>query len=111
LEGGAAVNAYEQELMLSGETDDLPTDWKPGASRGLAPELRPDAEALWDAWESLCWSRPVGFGMGAIPVSEVLAYCTLLGIRDLDERERILGAVQRLDAEFLKYHAEQAKQK
>lgn len=87
----------------------MPEGWRPGGAQGPAPQLWPGAEALWEAWESLCWSRPVGWGMGAIPVSEVLAYCALLGISDLDQRERILGAIQRLDAEFLKHHAEKSK--
>lgn len=73
------------------------------------PELLPSAEALWEAWVVLQNSRPVGFDIGYIPVSEVLAYCALLGISDLNQRERILTAVQRLDVEYLKHHAEQRK--
>lgn len=95
--------------MLSGETANLPEGFKPGGAHGSAPELLPGAVSLWEAWEALQWSRPIGQSIGAIPVSEVLAYCLLFGIEDFDQRGRILGAVQRLDAEFLKHHAEQMK--
>ena len=89
----------------------LPEGWKPGGVQGPAPELLPGAQSLWEAWEALSWSRAVGFGVGAIPVSEVLAYCELLQIRSLWQRERLLRTIQRLDAEIMKHHAEQAKQK
>lgn len=89
----------------------MPEGWKPGGHGGLEPELLPGAHAVWEAWEALHWSRPVGWGMGAIPVSEVLAYCVLLGIEDLNQRGWILRAVQRLDSEFLKHHAEESKKK
>ena len=78
---------------------------------GEAPELLPGAFSLWEAWQALQWSRDVGFGIGAIPVSEVLAYCALMGISDLDQRERLLRAIQRLDEVFLKHHAEEQKKK
>lgn len=87
----------------------MPEGWKPGGTQGPAPDLWPGAEAPWEAWEALRLSRPVGWSIGAIPVSEVLAYCTLLEISNLDFRGWLLRAVQALDAEFLKWHAEQSK--
>lgn len=92
--------------MLDGESWLLPQE----ATKDPPPPLLPSAESLWRAWERLAWSRPVGFGMGAIPVSEVLSYCQLRGIRDLDQRERILWAVQALDKAFLQHWAEKEEE-
>jgi hypothetical protein len=89
----------------------MPEGWKPGGQQGPAPDLWPGAEPIWEAWQALFLSRPVGWGMGAIPVSEVFAYCNLLGIADLNQREWILRAIQRLDSEFLKFYSDEAKKK
>lgn len=97
---------YERDLALEG-SGNLPEGWTPSNSDG--PALMPGAWGAWEAWEALEWSRPGGMGVGAIPVSEVLAYCTLLGIVDLDYRAWLLRAIQRLDGEFMRHVAEKQK--
>ena len=53
------------------------------------------------AFKNLSSSRAVGFGIGAIPVSEILAYCELFRIDGEDEREDMLYYVSELDMEYL----------
>lgn len=61
------------------------------------PILPPEGRDLWNAYNSLSGSRRIGLSAGPIPVSEVLSYCELVGIADLDERELLLTVVQTLD--------------
>jgi hypothetical protein len=48
-------------------------------------------------------SRPVGMGIGPIPLTEILAYCELYDIEDRDELVRFVRA---MDDEFLRFNAE-----
>ncbi len=75
------------------------------------PELMPGAQAIWEAWQSLQWSREVGMGVGAIAVSEVLAYCELGGVTNLDYRAQLLRLLQRLDMTFLKHLSDEEKKR
>lgn len=45
-----------------------------------------------------------------IPISEVLAYCELFGIRELEARHRIMVMVRAQDAGFRKVMREKAEQ-
>ena len=61
---------------------------------------------------SLSMSRPAtGFGPGAIPYSEMVAYMDENLIMDEDDREDFILAIQRMDLEFLKQAAEKAKRR
>ena len=42
-------------------------------------------------------------GPQPIPVSELLAYCELMRIRELDQRQALLQIVQTLDATFIEH--------
>lgn len=53
-------------------------------------------------------SRPIGMGVGPIPVSEVWALCQMHGDFSPEERLRFLSLMRRLDAEYLA-HANQEK--
>jgi ribulose bisphosphate carboxylase small subunit len=58
---------------------------------------------LWQAFLTLNAGRQVGMEVNAIALSDVLAYCELVGIDDPDERAELLTVVQRLDDAYLKY--------
>ncbi len=71
----------------------------------LVPELEaqpplPDfLEWLLTAFDSLSATRPVGMAPGAIPLSEMLAYCRLWDVEDAQEFVRIMIE---LDGEWLR---------
>jgi hypothetical protein len=64
----------------------------------------------YNTYQSLSRSRNAGMG-GAmpIPVSEILAFCNLFYIAQLNERERIFRYVNSLDNAYLEYQAEKSK--
>ena len=67
----------------------------------------------YNAFTDLSASRPSG-GMGgasAIPISEVLAFCELLGIANLRERAKYLRIVRELDRICLDHWADALNQK
>lgn len=70
----------------------------------LANRVNPDPRfrMFWSAFWSLSGSRGASMG-GAmpIPVSEVLAYCNLICLRDVGLRMSVLRIVQALDAVYL----------
>lgn len=81
---------------------------RPMASR--PKELAKDAPYM-DAFYALNASRANGMG-GAepIPISEVLAYLQLVGIASISARAKYLRLIQKLDATYLKHHAEKSAQ-
>ena len=46
-------------------------------------------------------SRPSGMGIGMIPLSEMVAYCDLYAITDLDERDRFVTMMKALDEAYV----------
>lgn len=68
----------------------------------------------YNAFNDLSASRPPG-GMGGgaapIPISEVLAFCELLGIANLRERAKYLRLVKELDKICLDHWSEALSQK
>lgn len=66
------------------------------------PELFPDIQWIWEAFQVLGRSRPYGYGGPLpIPTSEVLAYCQLRGIHTWDDREDLIYFVNVLDNEWI----------
>jgi hypothetical protein len=55
-------------------------------------------------------SRNMGWGAGAIPLSEVKAYCEMFDIEG-DEREELLLLLRALDDEYLKSTNEKSQSK
>ncbi len=55
-------------------------------------------------------SRNVGWGTGAIPLSEVKAYCEMFDIEG-EEREELLVLLRALDDEYLKLTNEKGQHK
>ena len=74
------------------------------------PTLDPKYGRVWEAFWFLHASRTMGMEMGAIPVSEITNYWTVLGnISSLDTLEELTRLVRVLDVAFLNYHHEQQK--
>lgn len=73
--------------------------------RALEGRASPDpALALfWCGFVALSPSRPAGLGVGAIPMSEILAYCELIGVTGTEERALFASIIQRMDAAFLEW--------
>lgn len=67
------------------------------------PEIAPRCVFPWQAFLTLNAARQVGMEVNSITLSDILAYCELIGIDDPDEREELLTVVQRLDDAYLKY--------
>lgn len=89
------------------------------AKRGKAPPpllSRPrlqkgDFDYL-SAWQLLDEGRPSGMaGPGAISISEIEAYCNLMGIASRNERLKYLRLIRRLDRVYLETWAEKHKNK
>lgn len=57
----------------------------------------PDNLLAWQAYADLRMSRPAGFGLSPIPVSEVASYCDLIGLTDAAQRARLLRFILAMD--------------
>lgn len=59
---------------------------------------------FYNVFHALSGSRPQGMGgSGPIPVSEVLAYCQLINMDDIDDRLMLLGFISKMDSVWLKH--------
>jgi hypothetical protein len=70
------------------------------------PDLFFDVEEIWLAFWKLNRSRPSGFGPGAIPFSDIVAYLTVFP--HVDPRF-FIHAIQEMDLVLLEHHADQIK--
>lgn len=76
------------------------------------PRLDTRQAYYYSVFQAIARSRAVGMaGALPIPASEILAYCSLYQIAELNERDRIFRYVTRLDETFLQVSAEKAKSK
>lgn len=80
----------EQEGILTPALDNKPT-------------LYTDLHLDWRAFFILSNSRPIGFGLGYIQLSEIYAYMQMFDITGLEERRIFLNRIQILDSEYLKF--------
>lgn len=72
------------------------------------PDLPTHLGVLLEMFHDLSASRSVTMsGPGPIPVSEVLAYCQLYGIDDVQDRADLLAVIRTLDGFFLEEHRRQ----
>lgn len=65
---------------------------------------------MWEAFNFLSSSRNVGFSLGAIPLSEIKAYCEMFAIVG-EEREDFLVLLRALDDEYMKLSNDKNKRK
>ena len=76
------------------------------------PRLNAEDVPYYNAFQRLSQSRPQGMsGDSAIPMSEILAYCLLVGIVVLAERSKYLTLILDLDTIYLTHQAEEAKKR
>jgi len=61
----------------------------------------------WNAFVVLSQSRPIGLGVGAIPLSDMKAFCDLMEITGVEERMTFIRLMQAMDSIVV----EQAQQK
>lgn len=74
------------------------------------PELWPHLRFYWDAFTTLGTDRSVGMAEGPIPFSAVDRYARRYGIDDIDDFDVFLRIMRGLDAEYLQFRAEWARQ-
>jgi len=101
LRWGAHVKAFEAQAKKTGVVPN------PLKSR---PHLLNKDAVYYHAFTTLSQARPSA-GMGgrsAIPVSEVLAFCQLVGIASREERLKYLSLIQELDQICLEHWADEA---
>jgi len=69
--------------------------------------VSPHLVLYWDAFKALSGTRHLGMnGPQALQVSEITAYCNLLGIGRADERFDLFEIVRAMDVIFLDFHSE-----
>lgn len=65
------------------------------------PELTQWCVPYWNAFQRLSGSRPIGMAAGSIPLSEIVAYCTLYGISDPNDIDDLVYVIGEMDSEWL----------
>lgn len=64
----------------------------------------------YNAFQAMSSSRTAGMsGAMPIPLTEIVAYCNLFYIAQLEEREQLLRYVSSMDRVYLEFAAKQAK--
>ena len=75
------------------------------------PQLLPHLSTVWETFWRLSRRRPMGFGVGAIPMSEFESYCRTFGVDGTEEREWLFVRLDALDSEYMDYARKQAESK
>lgn len=76
------------------------------------PQIKQADVPYYEAFSALNASRQAGAaGNEAIPISDVLAYLQLVGIASVEARVKYLRLIQKMDATFRAYTAENANQR
>lgn len=68
-------------------------------------------DLIYEAFWVMNLERPVGFGLGFIPLTSILAYLDLLGILGQADRLYWFKMFRALDVEYLSIHADERKKK
>ena len=68
------------------------------------PTLDPALSFFWEAFVSLSPSRAMGMSVGAIPLSEIIAFCHMAAVDGPHERGVLARMVGAMDRAFLKWH-------
>lgn len=75
------------------------------------PQLLPHLLPVWEAFGRLGRRRPVGFGVGAIPMTEFESYCRTFDVNDVERRHWLFVRLDALDAAYIEQHRETQEQK
>ena len=65
------------------------------------PDMLEEALPYWEVYMRLSNSRNVGMSIGGIPITQILAYCDLYYITDLDDRDTLIRIITRLDNHYI----------
>jgi len=78
-----------------------------------APTLYPELQWVFEAFNNLTGSRPLGAmgGVGSIPLAEFYAYCKLYYIESIEERRWLWERIKILDSTFISHYNEESKKK
>lgn len=68
-------------------------------------------EDVWNAFNELHRIRPVGFGVSAIPYSDIEAWLNIHDIYEVDERLYYYSVIIQIDAEFVSWARDREEQK
>ncbi len=74
------------------------------------PELFPHLAYVWDSFWLLSSSRHSGFGLGPIPLGEVILYFAWQGVEDPEEQDAILHLLRVMDNEYLRLTQAESEQ-
>ena len=67
------------------------------------PELYADLIPIWECFQFLSPARPIGMELGAIPLSEIVAYWKdVVGVLSQDDLKEKVSLVRAVDEEYLK---------
>lgn len=68
------------------------------------PELFPDSLQIWEAWQYLHLRRQsTGFGVSAIPLTEIQAWCDLCGLSSIEDKLEMMELITAMDASWLEW--------
>lgn len=67
------------------------------------PQLDEIEQYYWRVFSELSATRATNFGVTAISISEIFAYCQLFYIEDISERSDLIYIITKMDSEFLEY--------
>lgn len=74
------------------------------------PDLPVYLEFVWRAFKELCCHRPVsGFGLSAIPLTEIMAWFDLNNVRDTVTQHYIYSIIVRLDSHLRRLADDKSK--
>lgn len=76
---------------------------EPAAPLLEKPVLDDIEKYYWRVFHDLTSSRPVSFGAGAVPISEILAYCQLYGVNNINERSDLVYIMAEMDGELIEH--------
>jgi hypothetical protein len=65
------------------------------------PDVFEDLTEVWEAFWELAETRPAGFGPGAIPFAEIVAWLNLHGVTRRQDREDYAYLIRALDRAWL----------
>lgn len=72
----------------------------------ISDKVQPNNLWAWSAFQALRGSRQYGMTAGPIPISEIHAYCNLIGVSDIVQRYRLTRFVMALDRAERKYYGD-----
>lgn len=73
------------------------------------PQLKPQYRHLLEAFYEVSSGREIAEAVQPIRTAEVLAYCSLTGVAEIEERERLFRVIRHLDTVYIRWVVEKQK--